>query len=172
MFDYSYDGVMRSFEASFERTGLDRFDILFCHDVDVFTHGSREASDARIEEFMRGGYYAMLSLRDQLYRPGENRDHGEAPFQSIEGLSLGVDLAVRYALDPAQLNRVAATLPMDIDGDLVEPAVTGFHCRSEDDWYAALTALYRDPALCLRQGQAARAAAMRSGDEDTKFQSM
>lgn len=65
VYDYSYDGVMRSFEASFERTGLDRFDILFCHDVDVFTHGSREASDARIEEFMRGGYYAMLSLRDQ-----------------------------------------------------------------------------------------------------------
>jgi D-threo-aldose 1-dehydrogenase len=65
VYDYSYDGVMRSFEASFERTGLDRFDILFCHDVDVFTHGSREASDARIEEFMKGGYYAMLSLRDQ-----------------------------------------------------------------------------------------------------------
>jgi D-threo-aldose 1-dehydrogenase len=65
VYDYSYDGVIRSFEASFERTGLDRFDILFCHDVDIFTHGSKEASDARIEEFMKGGYYAMLSLRDQ-----------------------------------------------------------------------------------------------------------
>ncbi|MBX9455163.1 MAG: aldo/keto reductase [Rhizobium sp.] len=65
VYDYSYDGVMRSFEASLERTGLDRFDILFCHDVDVFTHGSRQAADARIEEFMRGGYYALLSLRDQ-----------------------------------------------------------------------------------------------------------
>lgn len=65
VYDYSYDGVMRSFEASFERTGLDRFDILFVHDVDIFTHGSKEASDARIEEFMKGGYYALLSLRDQ-----------------------------------------------------------------------------------------------------------
>ncbi|MCV3766012.1 aldo/keto reductase [Rhizobium sp. TRM95796] len=65
VYDYSYDGVMRSFEASFERTGLDRFDIIFVHDVDIFTHGSKEASDARIEEFMRGGYYALLSLRDQ-----------------------------------------------------------------------------------------------------------
>jgi D-threo-aldose 1-dehydrogenase len=65
VFDYSYDGVMRSFEASFERTGLDRFDILFAHDLDIFTHGSKEASDARIDEFMKGGYYAMLSLRDQ-----------------------------------------------------------------------------------------------------------
>lgn len=65
IYDYSYDGIMRSFEASFERTGLDRFDILFVHDVDIFTHGSKEAADARIEEFMKGGYYAMLSLRDQ-----------------------------------------------------------------------------------------------------------
>lgn len=65
VYDYSYDGVMRSFEASFERTGLDRFDIVFVHDVDIFTHGSKEASDLRIEEFMKGGYYALLSLRDQ-----------------------------------------------------------------------------------------------------------
>ena len=65
VYDYSYDGVMRSFEASFERTGLDRFDIVFVHDVDIFTHGSKAASDARIDEFMKSGYYALLSLRDQ-----------------------------------------------------------------------------------------------------------
>jgi D-threo-aldose 1-dehydrogenase len=65
VYDYSYDGVMRSVEASLERTGLDRFDILLVHDVDIFTHGSKEAADSRIEEFMRGGYSAMLSLRDQ-----------------------------------------------------------------------------------------------------------
>jgi len=64
IYDYSYDGVMRSVEFS-ERTGLDRFDILFVHDVDIFTHGSKQASDARIEEFMLGGYKALLSLRDQ-----------------------------------------------------------------------------------------------------------
>ena len=28
VFDYSYDGVMRSFEASLERLGLDRVEIL------------------------------------------------------------------------------------------------------------------------------------------------
>ncbi len=65
VFDYSYDGVMRSLEASLERLGLDRVDILLAHDLCVFTHGSKAASDARINEFMRSGYYAMLSLRDQ-----------------------------------------------------------------------------------------------------------
>ncbi|TPI23202.1 aldo/keto reductase [Mesorhizobium sp. B4-1-1] len=65
VYDYSYDGVMRSFEASLERLGVDRIDILYVHDVDIFTHGSKEASDARIEEFMSSGYYRLLSLRDQ-----------------------------------------------------------------------------------------------------------
>ena len=41
VYDYSYDGVMRSVEASLERLGVDRIDILFVHDLDVFTHGSR-----------------------------------------------------------------------------------------------------------------------------------
>ena len=65
VYDYGFDGVMRSFEASLERLGVDRIDILYVHDLDIFTHGSKEASDARIDEFMRSGYYALLSLRDQ-----------------------------------------------------------------------------------------------------------
>tara|TARA_B110000438_G_scaffold301770_1_gene357560 strand:- start:71 stop:1099 length:1029 start_codon:yes stop_codon:yes gene_type:complete len=65
-FDYSYDGVMRSIEFSLERLGLNRLDILYAHDLDIFTHGSKQASDARINEFFdKKGYDAMLSLRDQ-----------------------------------------------------------------------------------------------------------
>ncbi len=62
-FDYSYDGVMRSLEFSLERLGLDQIDIVYGHDVDVVTHGSKEASDARIKEFMSGGYRALEKLR-------------------------------------------------------------------------------------------------------------
>src|SRR5579863_1836055 len=62
-FDYSYDGVMRSLEFSLERLGLDQVDIVFVHDVDVITHGSKEAADARIREFMTGGYRALDELR-------------------------------------------------------------------------------------------------------------
>jgi D-threo-aldose 1-dehydrogenase len=65
VYAYSYDGVMRSFEASLERLGVDRIDILYAHDLDVFTHGTQEALEARLQEFMRSGYYALLSLRDQ-----------------------------------------------------------------------------------------------------------
>src|SRR5690606_17266500 len=65
VFDYSYDGVMRSHEASLIRLGVDAVDILLVHDVDAFSHGSREASDARVRElFDRGGYRALVELRD------------------------------------------------------------------------------------------------------------
>jgi D-threo-aldose 1-dehydrogenase len=63
-YDYSYDGVMRSHEASLRRLGQHRVDILFVHDVDVMSHGSRAASDARVRElFDRGGYRALEELR-------------------------------------------------------------------------------------------------------------
>jgi regulator of protease activity HflC (stomatin/prohibitin superfamily) len=68
----------------------------------------------------------VFSLRDRSYRPPEiARAEGPSPLQSLEGLSLGVDLTVRYALDPARVRAVSATLPDDIAGELVAPAVQG-----------------------------------------------
>ena len=64
-FDYSHDGVLRSLEASLERLGLDRVDLLYVHDLDIFTHGSEAARDARLAEFMAGGYRALTRLRDE-----------------------------------------------------------------------------------------------------------
>lgn len=65
IYDYSYDGVMRSVEFSLERTGLDRFDVLFVHDIDLFTHGSLDRLEPLRQAFMAGGYKALLALRDQ-----------------------------------------------------------------------------------------------------------
>lgn len=68
----------------------------------------------------------MLSLRDQIYRPERSaRADGEAPFQSLEGLSMGVELTVRYALDPARIGEVARKLPDDLNEQVVEPMVQG-----------------------------------------------
>lgn len=65
VFDYSYDGVMRSIAFSLERLGLDRIDILYVHDIDLSNHGSVERRDAHIETLMAGGYRALRELRDQ-----------------------------------------------------------------------------------------------------------
>jgi D-threo-aldose 1-dehydrogenase len=64
VYDYSYDAVMRSYEESRKRIGIDHFDILLVHDVDAFCHGSREASEARIQELVKqGGWKALDELR-------------------------------------------------------------------------------------------------------------
>jgi regulator of protease activity HflC (stomatin/prohibitin superfamily) len=67
----------------------------------------------------------LYSMRDRSYRPvNMSRADGPAPLQSLEGLSLGVDFAVRYAIDSSRLREVAAKLPEDLDGEVVEPAVS------------------------------------------------
>ena len=61
--DYSYDGVMRSFEDSLNRLGADRVDILLIHDVDHRNQGERYPEV--FLEAMAGAYKALLSLREQ-----------------------------------------------------------------------------------------------------------
>ena len=66
------------------------------------------------------------SIRDQVYRPTDSASAtGSAPFQSIEGLSIGVDLTVRWTVDLAHLAQKSREFPDDIGKDLVAPAVLG-----------------------------------------------
>lgn len=62
VFDYTYDGVMRSFESSCKRLQRDRLDVVFAHDLGEVTHGSDHAR--RFREFFDGGYPALRELRD------------------------------------------------------------------------------------------------------------
>jgi D-threo-aldose 1-dehydrogenase len=62
VFDYSYDGVMRSCEDSLQRLGLARIDILYVHDIGAMTHGA-EAHPRLMRELREGGYRALEELR-------------------------------------------------------------------------------------------------------------
>lgn len=62
VFDYSRDGTLRSVEASLDRLGLDRVDLLLIHDIDAFTHGPDEQA-RRYREAMSGAYPALDGLR-------------------------------------------------------------------------------------------------------------
>lgn len=63
-YDYSGDGIMRSLEASHKRMGLDRFDILFVHDIGEFTHG-KEKNAVHMKAFRDSGIRRLNDLRDQ-----------------------------------------------------------------------------------------------------------
>jgi D-threo-aldose 1-dehydrogenase len=64
-YDYSYDGIMRSHEASVQRLGLARIDILLVHDIGVATHG--EANAIHFAALADSGYRAL----DELRRAGD-----------------------------------------------------------------------------------------------------
>lgn len=61
VFDYSYDGTMRSLEQSASRLGFADFDIVYIHDVDRYTHGADY--ERHFAEAMEGCYRALDELR-------------------------------------------------------------------------------------------------------------
>jgi D-threo-aldose 1-dehydrogenase len=65
VYDYSYDGVMRSVEFSLERLGVARIDILYVHDLDIWTHGSAKVLDGYMRTFLDSGHRALVALREQ-----------------------------------------------------------------------------------------------------------
>jgi D-threo-aldose 1-dehydrogenase len=116
VFDYSYDGVMRSFDFSLERLGLDRVDILFVHDLDVFTHGSKDFADRRMTEFMQSGYGALERLRSEGVVKAIGAGVNE--WEAAEALARAGDfdlflLAGRYTL--LEQEALATFLPYCVD---------------------------------------------------------
>jgi D-threo-aldose 1-dehydrogenase len=61
-YDYSYDGIMRSVDFSYARLGLNRIDILFVHDIGVYTHGA-ERNAVYLRQLLDGGLKALDKLK-------------------------------------------------------------------------------------------------------------
>ncbi len=61
-YDYSYDGIMRSVDFSYARLGLNRIDILFVHDIGVYTHGAKRNA-VYLRQLFDGGLRALEELK-------------------------------------------------------------------------------------------------------------
>jgi len=62
-YDYSYDAARASLEASLTRLGLDRLDIVYCHDIDIWTHGDEQPGI--YAQALKGVLPALNDLRAQ-----------------------------------------------------------------------------------------------------------
>src|SRR4029079_2721625 len=70
-------------------------------------------------------------LRDQIYtRAASASADGASPFQTVEGLSVGVSVTVRYALDHDRVGDIAKRLPANLGQEVIEPVVDGVLHRS------------------------------------------
>ena len=85
-FDYSYDGVMRSFEDSLQRLGLPRIDLLLIHDLDISHHATDARVTAYLTELHNGGFRALTELKQA-------------------GLISGIGAGINEARDDAALPR-------------------------------------------------------------------
>jgi D-threo-aldose 1-dehydrogenase len=61
-YDYTYDGIMRSVEHSYQRLGLPKIDILYVHDIGEYQHG-KDAHAQHMQALRDSGYRALEALR-------------------------------------------------------------------------------------------------------------
>jgi len=60
-YDYTYDGIMSSFEDSLKRTGLDHIDLVLVHDLGKKWHGDK--AELFWNQFCESGFKALDELR-------------------------------------------------------------------------------------------------------------
>ncbi len=99
VFDYSYEGTMRSIEQSANRLGIADFDLVYIHDVDRFTHGA--AFERRFAEAIEGCYRALADLRKGGYIKaiGVGVNEGDVAARFLRASKLdAVMIAGRYTL--------------------------------------------------------------------------
>lgn len=65
---FTYDAIMRSYEDSLQRLGINRIDALYIHDLDSGYFSTPEALDAKLRELDQGGGFRAL---DELKRNNE-----------------------------------------------------------------------------------------------------
>lgn len=162
-FDFSYDGVMRSFEESLARLAMDRVDILHLHDP-----------DDHFEQALRSGYPALAKLRQSgaVGAIGVGMNQAEM----LERFATEADfdcflVAGRYTLiDQTALGRL---LPLCLkknitvfvggaynSGILATGAVKGAKFDYEDAPREIIEKVRRVEQVCARHGVPLKAAAM------------
>ena len=112
LFDYSYDGIMRSYAQALQRLALDTVDALVIHDLDAIYHGDEFGNRQR--DLRESGIKALQELKKsgdiKAYGMGINTD------AALEEVATQVDLdfclvALPYTLlDQRSLSRGMAGL--------------------------------------------------------------
>ena len=100
IFDYSYDGIWRSWEDSLQRLGMAAIDILYVHDIGRLTHGERHEFHFNALT-SGGGFRALEELRasGEIAAFGLGVNEWEICVSAMDHVELDVVLlAGRYTL--------------------------------------------------------------------------
>ena len=161
-FDYSYDGVLRSVEASLARLGLERIDILYIHDPDSHWQAALEGAYPALERLRADGVVRAIGA-------GMNQSAMLARFADETDMDVFL-VASRYTLLdqdalPELLPRcVARGIAVEVGGVMNTGVLVDPRPGSRFDYGPASEAITdrarRIGAVCARHGVSSRAAAI------------
>lgn len=107
-YDYSYDGIMRSYEDSLQRLGLNSVDLLLIHDLDFWFNKTEGRVNAWLAQLFTSGWRAL----DELKSSGQ-----------IKGVGAGINelgMMPRF-LDMVDLDFFIVALPYTLlDQDVLD----------------------------------------------------
>jgi D-threo-aldose 1-dehydrogenase len=111
-FDYSYDGIMRSYEQALQRLALDTVDALVIHDLDANIHG--DLHKAYVEDLVSSGIKALEELKAagdiKAFGMGINRNEELEAVAPLVPLDFCLVAMPYTLLDHASLHRGMAAL--------------------------------------------------------------
>ena len=172
--DYGYDGIMRSYEDSLQRLGLNRIDLLLIHDLDWWHHGTDAAVDAWLAQLRTSGWRALEELKSsgaiRGIGAGVNQLGTIPRFLDIVDVDFFL-LALRYTLMeqdtletelPACAKRDVGIVVGGVfsSGITATGAVSGAKYNYADADGAALEKVRRIEAICAAHGVPLPAAAL------------
>jgi D-threo-aldose 1-dehydrogenase len=97
-FDYSYDGIMRSWEDSLMRLGLNRVETLVIHDLDSGYHGTGDVIKAHKQALESSGWKALEELK------------GSGQIRAI-GAGINADAMIPYFLESFDMDFMLVAMP-------------------------------------------------------------
>jgi len=99
--EFTYDAIMRSYEDSLQRLGINQVDALFIHDLDHGYFAEESELDAKFNELDTGGYKALEELKSsgEVKAIGAGINERGMINRFLDGADLDVFLvASRYTL--------------------------------------------------------------------------
>ena len=161
IFDFSYDGVMRSLEESLARLGLDRVDLLYIHDPDAHYQEAREGAYKALDGLRAAGTLGAVGVGMNHWEPLAQFAR-EADFDAfmLAGRYTLLDQSARAELLPLCAAKGIAVVAAGVynSGILADP-----HTKARYDYVPAPPPLVaralRLEAVCRRWGVPLKAAA-------------
>jgi D-threo-aldose 1-dehydrogenase len=68
-FDYTYHGIIRSYEDSLQRLGLPEVDMLFVHDLDRQFHATETTFNARFNQLVATSWWPAALMHCEICAP-------------------------------------------------------------------------------------------------------